>query len=305
MPPTGSFTQEFEKLSNWGRWGPKDERGALNLLTDSTRAAAAALVTDGSCISCARPMKPRRSSGNYLHHMTGSGEGAPAQGFGSAGDWVGITIHGLEHTHLDSPAHISWDGNLYNGADAREISTRKGAMRGSADLAVEGIIGRGILLDGAAISNKRWMERGDRIEGRDIDVWFRRHDIVPRSGDILVVRFGRDAAEKDHVDLLQAGTPSLGISALSWIHDHDISVVASDLVCDEVSTTESLGDKRCPLPIHMLALVSMGLWLIDNAELGKLAEACRMKSRYDFFFAAVPLALKNSTGSPVNPIAMF
>jgi kynurenine formamidase len=305
MPPTGSVTREFEKLSNWGRWGPADERGTLNLLTDSTRTAAAAQVTDGSCISCARPMKPQRSSGNYLHHMTGSGEGAPTQGFGSAGDWVGITIHGLEYTHLDSPAHISWDGNLYNGGDARKISTRKGALLGSADLAVEGIIGRGILLDGAEISNKRWLQRGDRIEGPDIDIWFRGHDIVPRSGDILVVRFGRDAAEKDHVDLLQTGTPSLGISALNWIHDHDISVVASDLVCDEVSTTESLGDERCPLPIHMLSLVSMGLWLIDNAELGKLAEACRMKSRYDFFFAALPLALKNSTGSPVNPIAMF
>jgi kynurenine formamidase len=305
MHPTRSLTEEFAKLSNWGRWGPMDERGTLNLLTNRTRAAAAALVTDGSCVSCARPMKPRRSSGNYLHHMTGSGEGAPTQGFGSAGDWVGITIHGLEHTHLDSPAHISWDGNLYNGADARKISTRRGALVGSADLAVDGIIGRGILLDGAAISNKSWMQRGDRIEGRDIEAWFRQHDIVPRSGDILVVRFGRDAAEKDHVDLLQLGTPCLGINALSWIRDHDISVVASDLVCDEVSTAESLGDKHCPLPIHMLALVSMGLWLIDNAELGELAEACRAKSRYDFLFAAVPLALKNSTGSPVNPIAIF
>ena len=31
----------FEKVSNWGRWGKDDERGALNFITDKQRAAAA------------------------------------------------------------------------------------------------------------------------------------------------------------------------------------------------------------------------------------------------------------------------
>jgi hypothetical protein len=37
----------FEKVSNWGRWGKDDERGALNFITDKQRAAAAKLVQTG------------------------------------------------------------------------------------------------------------------------------------------------------------------------------------------------------------------------------------------------------------------
>ena len=33
----------FEKLSNWGRWGKDDERGALNFITPQKRAAAGRL----------------------------------------------------------------------------------------------------------------------------------------------------------------------------------------------------------------------------------------------------------------------
>ncbi len=29
----------YEKISNWGRWGKEDERGALNFITDAKRAA--------------------------------------------------------------------------------------------------------------------------------------------------------------------------------------------------------------------------------------------------------------------------
>ena len=35
------------ELSNWGRWGPDDELGALNLITAKKRRASAALVVDG------------------------------------------------------------------------------------------------------------------------------------------------------------------------------------------------------------------------------------------------------------------
>ena len=46
----------FEKLSNWGRWGKDDERGALNFITDKKRAAAARLVQTGESVSMAVPL---------------------------------------------------------------------------------------------------------------------------------------------------------------------------------------------------------------------------------------------------------
>src|SRR5258705_12192182 len=41
------------ELSNWGRWGKDDERGALNLVTPQKQVEAARLVKDGVTISLA------------------------------------------------------------------------------------------------------------------------------------------------------------------------------------------------------------------------------------------------------------
>ena len=46
----------FEKLSNWGRWGKDDQRGALNFITNQKRAAAARLVQTGESVSMALPL---------------------------------------------------------------------------------------------------------------------------------------------------------------------------------------------------------------------------------------------------------
>ena len=45
-----------ESLSNWGRWGPDDQVGALNFVTRELTAAAAAGVRSGRTVSCARPL---------------------------------------------------------------------------------------------------------------------------------------------------------------------------------------------------------------------------------------------------------
>ena len=58
-------------------------------------------------------------------------------------------------------------------------------------------------------------------------------------------------------------------------------------------------------PMHIMCLVTMGLWLIDNANLEEISQACQQRGRYEFMLAMGPLRLRNVTGSPVNPIAMF
>jgi hypothetical protein len=54
--PTVPSEQEviswFDSLSNWGRWGPDDELGTLNLITPDVRKKAAATVTEGVTVSC-------------------------------------------------------------------------------------------------------------------------------------------------------------------------------------------------------------------------------------------------------------
>jgi hypothetical protein len=57
--------------------------------------------------------------------------------------------------------------------------------------------------------------------------------------------------------------------------------------------------------MHVLCIVGMGLYLLDNAYLERLSEACAALKRWHFFFAMGPLRLQDATGSPVNPIAIL
>jgi len=61
----------FESVKNWGRWGPEDEAGALNLITPELRAAAAAEVVHGQAVSCARelPVEPNAENRHPALHM--------------------------------------------------------------------------------------------------------------------------------------------------------------------------------------------------------------------------------------------
>src|SRR5437016_14388253 len=52
------FRQTMQELSNWGRWGEKDELGAANLITPAKRKQALALAKDGTTISLAHDVIP-------------------------------------------------------------------------------------------------------------------------------------------------------------------------------------------------------------------------------------------------------
>ena len=58
------FNQWMQDISNWGRWGPEDELGTLNLITDETRQAAARLVEDGVSVSMALDLNTERDALN-------------------------------------------------------------------------------------------------------------------------------------------------------------------------------------------------------------------------------------------------
>ena len=59
------------------------------------------------------------------------------------------------------------------------------------------------------------------------------------------------------------------------------------------------------LPLHRLALVSLGVWIFDNLDLGAVADVSKELNRYEFLFTAAPLRIEKGMGSPLNPIATF
>ena len=105
--PRAEFERWKTELSNWGRWGADDQVGAVNLITPAKRREAAALVREGVSVSLARDADTEKAVDNpdpYERRMLALGS-----------DWLGVAFHGVAHTHLDSMAHINYEGVFYNG----------------------------------------------------------------------------------------------------------------------------------------------------------------------------------------------
>ena len=77
------------------------------------------------------------------------------------------------------------------------------------------------------------------------------------------------------------------------------------LGCDGVSDVVPSRVEGVRLPIHMVAIPTLGLPLLDNLELERLAEACAEEDRWAFLLTVAPLVIEGGTASPVNPIALF
>jgi hypothetical protein len=77
------------------------------------------------------------------------------------------------------------------------------------------------------------------------------------------------------------------------------------LGCDGVSDVIPSRVPQVGMPIHTVAIVVMGLHLIDNLDLRALSRACAEERRWEFFLTVAPLILFRGTASPVNPIAVF
>ena len=295
----------FEKLSNWGRWGKEDERGALNFITDKKRAAAAKLVQTGQTVSMALPLATIAAPDNptpVTHLMVQAGFDSREMPLPYAGDYFAIAPHGMANTHLDALCHVFWENKMYNGFDASEVGSH-GAKKCAIDVTRTGIISRGVLLDIPRLKKVEWLEPGTAIYPDELDACEKAQNVRVEEGDVLLVRTGRAARRKvkGGWDPFREGLPGLDASCLPWLHDRRVAVLG----CDAVSDVVPSGYDGIPLPVHVGTLVVMGIHLIDNADLDALSEACARNKRYEFQFVMAPLILNRGTASPVNPIALF
>jgi len=302
----------LKSLSNWGRWGSEDELGTINLITPAKRQAAARLVSQGQSVTCARPITTDITPDTTvqpMRFMVDSGEGRDTvfperalQRRGAA-EFIGMVFHGYTITHVDAPSHYFWEGQLYNGRSCNTVTSREGATVNSVEVLRDGVVSRGVLLDVARTRGVRWLDGGVGVMPEDLEAAERAAGVQVEPGDILLVRtgyYGRRLAEGP-VHPLQAGTPALHAACCPWLRERGVAMIGTDTHNDvHPAPYPSMGNS-----FHVVCLVAMGLWLIDNANLEDLAQTAARLSRWEFLMTVAPLRLKNVTGSPVNPIAVF
>lgn len=290
---------------NWGRWGPDDEAGALNLVDAAAVLRGTALATEGRVLSLAQPMGPRtgvaphrraprrfmdRDAGDYL-----AGARAP-DGFHFAEDTVQFATH--SGTHLDALSH-AWTGDtLYNGHPAAATRSTHGAQRCGAE-ALRPAVTRGVLVDLVAGAGSRWdgpLPAHAPVEPADLDHAYRAGGIEPRPGDAVLLRTGwweRHRGTPAYFD----DEPGLTDAAAAWLAERDIALVGADNYAVEVQPAPP----GRTFPVHLRLMHAHGVPLLENLDLAELGATGRVT--FLLVVAAVPLA--GSTAGPVHPVAVL
>jgi kynurenine formamidase len=301
------FTELARRCNNWGRWGPNDEIGTLNLVTDAKVREAAALVRSGRRLALGIPLSldgPQTGAipGRINPVRTMLAINAPLTGdptqFCSSDD---IVTMGLQAgTHWDALAHVSYDNRLYNGYPADTI-TWAGAARCGIDK-IRTLVSRGVLLDVARAKGVDRLPGGYAITAEDLDAAEELARVRVSPGDVVLLRTGQMQLFKQG-DRVAYGVPSPGpsLGTVMWFRERDVAAVATDNLTFEVYPPEY---DDLMLPVHLLHLVEMGMTQGQNFDLEELAEDCAADGQYAFLLDASPQPFVGALGTPVNPIVV-
>ncbi|MCW2930984.1 MAG: cyclase [Actinomycetia bacterium] len=266
--------------------------------------AAASEIRLGRTVSLAAPIEMSLTPDDpapAIHEMAGPpGDQADPVGLTFAQDRLGVNVHNNVDSHIDALGHAMYRKTLYNAVPADAVTTR-GAQELSIEVARDGIVGRGVLLDIPRLRAVPWLEPGDLVTATELTEAAEAQQVNVGPGDLLFVRTGhrRRRSELGPWDAARA-RPGLHPAALELIAERKVAVLGSDSNSD---TAPSLAE-GIELPVHVLAINALGLHLLDYLQFEDLVPLCEATGRWSFFCVIAPLRLPRGTGSPINPIAV-
>lgn len=320
--------------SNWGDFGPDDQKGRMNLITPEVRMAAMREVREGKVFVLSLP----------LDFPGGDDEHAPRKGPRLSSNSLGgnrlcnhaitptdltcddtVTLSLQYSTQWDALVHwgrqfdVHGDGKLqpvyYNGYRAHEhvrceadgTGFRAEAL-GIENMAETGVQGRGVLVNlvKAFGTERLWVDHAmlmQAIADQGVEV---------RPGDMLLLYTGYGDAvmamnrRPDEERLAQVGTVLRGAdkALLDWIEASGVSAIISDNQAVEGFDLENPADgPGGMLPLHDRCLFKLGVHLGELWWLKDLAEYLDAKGRHAFLLTAPPLRLPGAAGSPATPVA--
>ncbi len=325
--------------SNWGDFGPDDQRGRINLLTPERTRRAAQEIREGLSFCLSLPLtlpgkqvlNTRRKPPQF-HGVDRNGrisfdlpfsEIDPLHTDVNCDD--AVTLYLQYSTQWDSLCHMGSlfdaDGDgvaervYYNGWHVLDPGTGKpiygdvGAYAlGIQNMAESGVQGRGVLIDLHA-------HYGDARHHAGYDDLMRIMDadkVEVEEGDMLCLHTGLGQMIVDMQGnpepKVRTACPVLDSTdqrLLRWIEESGIAIIAADNLAVEQST-QLPREMHAPgpaMPLHELCLFKLGIHLGELWYLSELARWLRAHRRSRFFLTAPPLRLPGAVGSPATPVA--
>jgi kynurenine formamidase len=280
------------------KWGAADERGAANHMKPETVMRAARLIRSGEVIELGRVLSmdmPFFGTRRFDLHTKRTG-GPMGTNKRITNEELVITEIGQVGTQLDMFSHQGIDGLLYNCYKSDEIATRNGFTKLGVDK-IGMLFTRGVLIDVAALKGTDMLASGYEIMPDDLQAALKRQAVSLQPGDAVLIHTGWGKLWGVDNAKYNSNTPGIGVPAAEWLAKQDVMLIGADTFGVEVAPNP---DKQLSLPVHQIALVVNGIFLLENVRLDELAA----KKAYEFAFVVQPLKVKGGTGSTVAPVAI-
>jgi kynurenine formamidase len=237
----------------------------------------------------------------YCHALTNHFEHHHGQIPGQSPDIAGVSdmfaLGCHTGTHIDSLAHISFEGKLFDGTPVNADGVQDD-FRGIQMKTMENfrpIVARGVLLDFAKFLGV------DRVPGKYVVTVEAMHDCAKAQGatfgrgDVVLFRMGYDKYYRDKNVYLKMPMPGPGPEAARALVAAGVVATGSDTMPYEAAP----GDD--PLLVHAELIPKGGVFIMEMLDLRELAAS----GEHEFLFVALPLRIQGGTGSPINPIAIL
>lgn len=291
-------------------WGPADDIGRLNLMTDETRAGILSRVAGGAVYDLSvdyfigMPSWQAAGDPHYRMWMTHTPHGTAVDDPLGVGrqmnehvSYSGAAVSMYTHmgTHIDALSHFGLDGRIWNGFRPEEHLGDRGWKVASA-ASIPPIVARGILLDIAAARGVDMLPAGYRVTPADLRAAEARQGVTVQEGDVVLVRTGRMRVYED-AEAYMDNPPGLGLAAARWlVEERGAMVLGADNLSLEAFPSELDDDY---VPVHTYLLAQRGVPILEMVNLEELAR----DGVWTFAFVAGSLRFRGADAAPLRPLA--
>ena len=311
LVPEAILEQDGLKVSK-SPWGPDDEIGRLNWITQDTNRAILDHL-DGSHVFdlnveyfIGMPSWVAAGDPGYGIWMTHTPQGSVNDNLSGVGSHVhekysycGDSIHMYTHcgTHIDTLNHLGFHGKFWNGWTAdRDLGSRiwnKGGLE-----KYPPVIARGVLLDVAGMHGVSCLPDSYAITPKDLQDTLAKQGTAIRKGDVVL----RAHRSYDRVARLrrlprQHAGHRTGRLQVAVRGGRRRCASPGDTIGLEVLPSE---EENVFLPVHAYMFATAGAQIIEVVDMEEIAA----EKQYEFAFLGFPLKLRGATGAPMPSYAV-
>lgn len=293
-------------------YGPDDERGSLNLMTDESRAAVLSRIAGGKVYDLGveyfvgMPSWHLLGDPRYQFWMTHTPRGTVVDDPAGLGrkeneivSYTGDAVSFYTHmgTHIDALNHFGLQGKIYNGFRADEHLGDRGWRKAGAET-IPPIIARGVLIDVAGAKGQAPLPASYGITVDDLKHALARQGTLLKPGDVVLIRGGRMRVWPDDAGYVM-NQPGLTLAAARWLAEMNKALAIGG---DNLSLEHFPVEKDSPtwVPVHTYLLAQAGVPVIEVVDL----EALAADQVYEFAFIAGSLKLRGASAAPFRPLAL-